>query len=273
MGLSRRRRITLYLGSAALLVGIIAGEAAQLGFFDRPPRCNPGEDARTCQRVLFIGNSYTYVNDLPGVFARLAVSGGHRVEAGMLASGGASLTDHVNDPETQRTLASAPWSYVVLQEQSVSPAIAYWRDHDMYPAARTLAAQVEGVGATPVFFMTWAHRDGWPDENLDYEAMQQNVKQAYTGIADELGVPVAAVGFAWGVVRQRHPAIELWQGDGSHPSRAGTYLAGCVFYATIFGESPAGLGYNGGLSDREAHDLQSAAAAAVLGLPAEWNLR
>jgi hypothetical protein len=269
---SRRGRITS-LGSAALLVGIIAAEAALLGFFDQPPRCNPGEDARTCQRVLFIGNSYTYVNDLPVVFARLAVSGGHRVEAGMLASGGASLTDHTNDPETQRKLASAPWAYVVLQEQSVSPALPYWRDHDMYPAARTLVAQVEAVGATPVFFMTWAHRDGWPDANLDYEAMQQNVNRAYTGIADELGVPVAPVGFAWAVARDEYPAIELWQGDGSHPGRAGTYLAACVFYATIFGQSPAGLAYHGGLSDREARELQSTAAAAVLGLPTEWNLR
>jgi hypothetical protein len=80
------------------------------------------------------------------------------------------------------------------------------------------------------------------------------------------------VGYAWFVVRQQDPGIELWQSDQSHPSQAGTYLAACVFYATLFDQSPVGLSYHGGLSDGDAHALQSAAGSSVLDLANEWRL-
>lgn len=54
--------------------------------------------------------------------------------------------------------------------------------------------------------------------------------------------------------------IDLWQDDGSHPTVAGTYLAACVFYGVIFGESPRGLSYHDGLTSNEAAYLQSVAA-------------
>src|SRR5512135_2083048 len=77
---------------------------------------------RSCTRVLFIGNSYTYVNDLPSTFVQLARSGGHEVEVGVAAPGGWTLADHARSPETLSTLNSAKWDFVVLQEQSQIPS-------------------------------------------------------------------------------------------------------------------------------------------------------
>src|SRR5437879_3318031 len=88
-----------------------------------PVGCAGSAPSGTCTRVLFIGNSYTFVNDLPGTFAGLAAAGGHRVQTGMLASGGATLEAHAADPATARALASTRWSGVVLQEQSEIPAV------------------------------------------------------------------------------------------------------------------------------------------------------
>jgi hypothetical protein len=64
----------------------------------------------------------------------------------------------------------------------------------------------------------------------------------------------------------------LWQDDGSHPTTKGTYLAACVFYASIFGKSPAGLKFHADLSDSDAAQSQEAGAGTVLGDPSKWGL-
>lgn len=70
-------------------------------------KCDETVTSDACLRVLFIGNSYTYVNDLPNVFARLAKSGGHRVEAAMAAEGGWTLANHADSARTNDTITSA----------------------------------------------------------------------------------------------------------------------------------------------------------------------
>jgi len=163
---------------------------------------------------------------------------------------------------------------VVLQEQSEIPSVAGTRSATMYPAARTLVDRIEAGGAAPLFFMTWAHRDGLPASGMPgYESMQLAIEDGYQGIARELGVPVAPVGYVWFVVRQAHPEIALWQDDGSHPTAAGTYLAACVFYAAIFRQSPEGLTFESGLDEAPARVLQAEAGQSVLDLQTQWGLR
>jgi hypothetical protein len=223
--------------------------------------------------VLFIGNSYTFVNNLPDMFARLARAGGHPVETGMAATGGWTLADHLNSSATLDTLGSEQWNFVVLQEQSQVPSIPLSRGEVMYPAARSLAGLIEANGATPLFFITWAHRDGWPENGMpDYASMQTQIDYGYEAIAQELSLPLAPVGPAWSEARQQDPQLDLWQSDGSHPVVQGTYLAACVFYAVIFRQSPQGLAYRAGLPGDAAGELQTIADQTVLKDPAVWLL-
>ena len=230
--------------------------------------CGLPTDSAPCTRVLFIGNSYTSVNDLPSVFADLARSGGHRVDAGRATADGARLADHASSSSTAAAMTSAKWNVVVLQEQSQIPAVEPFRQAEMYPAARALVASVRQAGAQPMFFLTWAHRDGWPENGLvDYRSMQSAIDDAYLAIAGEQHAAIAPVGYACQAVLAHEASPGLWQDDGSHPTAKGTYLAACVFYAAIFRESPAGLTYRGNLSDVEASKLQEVAAATVLSDP------
>jgi hypothetical protein len=131
----------------------------------------------------------------------------------------------------------------------------------MYPAARRLVGMIRRANALPMFFETWAHRQGWPAAGLvGYRAMQSAVDQGYLTIAQQLGVPIAPVGYAWSTALERNIAA-LWRSDGTHPTLRGTYLAACVFYERMFGESPRGLAYTAGLSVRVAATLQSIATA------------
>jgi hypothetical protein len=269
MGIAHRFRTAAALGLAACTALLtLAGCGTVAG-----PTCSDSGPA-TCVRVLFLGNSYTYVNDLPGTFAQLSQSGGHPVQVAMVANGGETLAEHSASSDSMKELTSQSWDFVVLQEQSEMPALPGSRDGLMYPAARTLVGRIEAGRARPLFFMTWAHRDGLPASGMPgYERMQLAVEDGYQEIARELGVPVAPVGYVWFIVRRAHPELGLWQDDGSHPTAAGTYLAACVFYAVIFRQSPEGLAFEGGLAGGQARVLQAEAGQGVLDLQAQWGLR
>ncbi len=225
-------------------------------------------EAENCTRILFIGNSHTYVNELPMTFTALAASGKQPVETGMYAPGGWTLTQHAESNELWDLIRSTKWNYVVVQEQSQIPAAVESRAMTMYPAARTLVGRIRKVGATPLFFETWARRDGWPENAMPtYEIMQNQVKLGYAEIAHELLVRVVPAGDAWQSALKQDPSLALWQEDGIHPTEAGTYLAACVFYAVIFKESPEGLSYRGNLSKAIVQELQAVAAKKVMNSP------
>jgi hypothetical protein len=182
-------------------------------------------------RVYFVGNSYTYVNDLPGVLAALSeAGGGRRIVTGQHTPGGFTLEQHVKDGGAVDAIKNQNCDVVVLQEQSVLPVI---QPTMMYDAARKLHTTIKSHGAKTVFYLTWA-RKVKPE-------MQDGLNQAYGGIAKELQAGVAPVGPAWQRAMRESSNVELYAKDGSHPGTNGTYLAACVFYAVLLEKSPVGL--------------------------------
>src|SRR5258708_6515145 len=253
-------RLKIFLIALCLLIASSGCASAGL--------CTDAQGRPACLRILFIGNSYTYVNDLPTVFAEFAVSGGHPVETGMAATGGWTLAQHASSADTFAAIRSSKWNFVVLQEQSEIPSLPQSRTQAMYPAVRSLAGQIRAAGATPMLFITWAHRDGWPENGLkSYEAMQAQIDQGYLLIAEEQNLPAAPVGQAWWTATRQNPPLDLWQADGSHPTVQGTYLAACVFYAVIFRQSPVGSTFLGDLPQEPATTVQRIAANPVLNTP------
>ena len=93
-------------------------------------------------RVLFIGNSYIFTNDLPQMFATLAQAGKHPVVVDMAAAGGWTLAQHVAAAATRDKLTARQWDFVVLQEQSIVPAVPAARMTGMYPAVRQYSAVI-----------------------------------------------------------------------------------------------------------------------------------
>jgi hypothetical protein len=228
-----------------------------------PPTSKLPED--TPVRVLFVGNSLTFYNELPEMVAELARSGGHEIMVDVSAPGGWRLSDHAASPVTCDKIDQQTWDFVVLQEQSVIPSIADERDQQMYPAVRLLYKKIDEQGATLILFITWAHQHGFLDAGYTtFDDMQLHLTAGYMEIARELGVMVAPVGSAWQHCITHYPQLDLFHQDGVHPSREGSYLSACVFYAVIFQQSPAGLPYTAGLPDEVAQTLQTIAAETVL---------
>jgi hypothetical protein len=142
----------------------------------------------------------------------------------------------------------------------------------MVPAVHRLDDKIGESGASTVLFITWASRDGLPSAGFeDYAAMQAAIETGYLEAAGEIGAMVAPVGVAWQRALEGHPELALWQTDGIHPSLEGTYLAACVFYASLLGQSPEEASYLAGLPEETARFLQAVAAETVLGDPARWR--
>jgi len=218
-------------------------------------------------RVLFIGNSHTYVNDLPGLFRGLSEAGGRPVLTDASTFGGYSLEDHTGNQTTLDKIAQDSWDYVALQEQSVIPTIHYWRYNSMYPAARLLDSLIRLQGARTVFYMTWgwkyggqqSYRESLSPDFRDYFEMQESVRVAYQEIAAELAAAMSPVGMAFARARRIDSLVDLWQLDYCHATLKGTYLGACVFYAVLHGANPVGLEFYGGLDSATARFCQDVA--------------
>ena len=205
------------------------------------PAATPPAQAAPRARILFVGNSYTYFNNLPSVLEQLANNvQPDSLEAKMVVAGGATLKSLWENGEALKAIQLGGWNFVVLQEQSTlgtgprENGIPQINDPAMfYEYARRFDAEIHKIGAKTVFYLTWARRDS--PQN------QARLTAAYTSIAKELGAVLVPVGPAWEASIHEKPGLALHQVDDSHPRPAGTYLAACVFYAVLFKRNPAGL--------------------------------
>ena len=173
-------------------------------------------------RVLFIGNSLTYANDLPGMVVRLGALDGRPIDAVTLARPNASLGDHLEDAAIQK-LARQRWDLVVLQQGPSSLA----------DSRRDLIRDSKRIDA--LFDDPLAMLMVWPSRR--YAASWDRVTESYTLAAQAVnGLLIPA-----GAAIRASPALPLLSEDGFHPTVAGTYLAALVTYRAMTGDLPASV--------------------------------
>lgn len=203
-----------------------------------------GEHRPDTLRVLFVGNSYTYYNNLPAILEDLgrARPADPTIETGMIVEGGATLLEHAENERTLRAIRVGAWDHVVLQAQSAFGNVhlvnGEYRIVDpggFYRGATALVSRAREVGARPLLLQHWRRRDA-PDRD------HRKIAHAFMHLGRRLGVRVAPVGVAWEEVRDADASnIELYAEDGSHPAPGGSYLGAAVLYEVLTGRSPLGL--------------------------------
>jgi len=204
-------------------------------------------------RILFVGNSYT--GQIRGMVTKLFAASpeGKTTELDFVTPGGKTLAFHLENDATTKKIREENWDFVVLQDQSQTPAVFPKKFED---AAVKLDKLIDASGAQTVFYQTWGRRDG-DKANAKmfptYESMQKKLSKSYSSVAKRCKARLAPVGETWAGVRKANPGLgrELYKKDGSHPSAKGAYLAACVFYSTIFKKSPEKIEFTGGLSQEE----------------------
>ena len=223
--------------------------------------------------VLFIGNSYTYFNEMPDIFKNIAADLGYRVKVVSITKGGYQLYKHADpmDPIGEKVDAALcsgkKFDFVILQDQSVLPASDPAK---FYNAVRSLNQRIRYIGAVPVLYSTWGRKKGhstleqygWTNESMTYQ-----LAASYSAIGQELGIEVAHVGLAFYDVYTSAPQIELYHNDSTHPSLCGSFLAAYTLFAQIFNCDPTECAYENDLEQGHGAILRRAAKKAVFDTP------
>ncbi|MGB1318540.1 MAG: hypothetical protein ACPG5W_10050, partial [Flavobacteriales bacterium] len=183
--------------------------------------------------VLFLGNSYTQTQNLPGTLYNLALAGGDTIYQESNTPGGYTLEGHSTNATTLSKIASRDWDFVVLQEQSQRPSFGEAQvAAQVYPFAEILVDSIRSnyQCTEPIFFMTWGRRDG-DQQNCagfpalcTFEGMQERLRNAYLEMTFDNDATVAPCGAAWQQMALVNNTFwnGLYSGDGSHPSAWGT---------------------------------------------------
>ena len=241
--------------------------------------------------VLMYGNSYTSANTLDVLVEGIVDSAGINGTVDANTGGGLDIADHrqnigIMGNQWNTSLRGSNWDYVVLQDQSQIPSLptsdSNWQASKN--GAVDISTEVEAEGAETVLFMTWGRRSGestnewhqYNNINQNFTSMQERLTEGYTRYAENIttagnAVWMAPVGLAF---KSIHDAVEangtnasqsgnlfydLYTADGSHPSLKGSYLAACVMFSTMSGESCVGSTDSVSISSSVKLELQQAA--------------
>jgi hypothetical protein len=178
-------------------------------------------------RVLFIGNSLTYTNDLPRMVVAVANTAGRNIVAESMSYPNYALIDHWNDGVVQETIRSGDFDYVVLQQGPSSVPIN--RD-SLRIASLLFEPVIRESGATPALFAVWpdiSRFDFFPDVAESYRLAAQDVNGLYL-----------PVGNTWLAAWNERPTAPFYGPDGYHPGPAGSYAAAVVMVAAFTGLNP-----------------------------------
>ncbi len=233
------------------------------------------------KRVLFLGNSYTYVNDLPKTIADMALTTGDTLIYESNCPGGYTLQGHATNTTSLSKIAQGNWDYVVLQEQSQFPSFPINQvETDVFPYAKKLDSliHVSNPCAQTVFYMTWGRKNGdasncpsWPPV-CTYEGMDSLLRLRYEMMTKANYATLSPVSVVWRNLRTNVPLLDLYQSDESHPSEAGTYAAACSFYTVFFRKDPTAITFKSTLALADAANIRNASKTIVYNNNWMWNI-
>jgi hypothetical protein len=182
-------------------------------------------------RILYIGNSLTYANDLPDIVAAIAKAAGELPPTyTTVALGGYSLGDHITDGTAIRALQGAQWDYVVLQQ---GPSSLDESRVQLISDVEKLAPMIRAAGAIPALYSVWP-------ESTRFEVFDR-VDTSYAQAAAAVNGLLLPAGEAWQAAWRQDPMLPLYGDDKFHPSLMGSYLAALSIYGRIYNKTPTGL--------------------------------
>ena len=238
-----------------------------------PPLGTTELDKSKTYKILFVGNSYTYFNNMPAqYFGEIMKAAGYRVKVISITKGAWTLSKFA-DPrdemgkQVDSMLTHQDFDFVVLQEQSMTPAV---NADAFYSGTDRLNEKIRECGATPILYATWGRRKGsgdLTDYGLTDETMTWKLAASYEHMGQTHDIPVAHVGLAFWDIVQNHRNIALHDPDMSHPSAEGSYLAALTIFARITGIDPTTVDYEGGVGSNIEPILKEAARKAVFETP------
>jgi hypothetical protein len=237
--------------------------------------------AQVSKRVLFIGNSYIGVNNLPLLTAQYATAMGDTLIYDSNTPGGSTFANHTTNAISTSKIALGTWHDVILQGQSQEPSFPDGQvQTQTYPYAQQLDSLINAANpcTNTLFYMTWGRKNGDASNCAalpalcTYAGMDSLLRLRYQYMAVANNASVSPVGAVWRYIRNNYPSIELYAADESHPSLAGSYAAAATFYTALFYKNPLTCTYTAGLDATTALQIRQAAKAVVYDSLNYWRI-
>lgn len=250
-------------GCALIVVLIAFASCSVSGLFgDQPADASVSASTSTSESqitVAFVGNGYTYTNDLPRLASQLAQHAGYSLEVFSYVRSGASLYTHAESLGTARQLERRSFDYVVLQDQGVAPVLA---SNTEQAQALVDAARVGNPEVGIVYYVTPSYRDGLGTVET-FDQFTASLLSGYRGYQTTTGGELALVGPAYQMVVEDSsapfPPTDLWQADGGQFGLLGSYLAAAVIVSEMFDASVVGATVPDGIEADYGRYLQQVA--------------
>ena len=179
-------------------------------------------------KILFIGNSHTYMNDMPELARQMMEDvTGQPCEVTMLAYSGRPLKWHMEEEyfSVRFNILYGGYDYCIIQEQA--HPMTFESDTDEY--TKRIIGLCRKAGTRPVIFETWAEKV--KPEN------QAEMNRRYRRIAKDHEALLAPIGEVWEKFMKASDA-DLYFRDGEHASPVGDHLTALVIVHTITGRIP-----------------------------------
>ena len=247
----KKRKIVVLLLACFCLMGTAAAANSESGFFkayqprlSKPVKKNP--------RILMIGNSHTHVNNMPAMLKKICSSGGIKAHIETYTIGGHTLYQWAYPKTAQdkkfsqrlfKTLKTKKWDYVVLQGGTIETVVGAKK---MSAAVQKLMPMIRKSKAKVVFYQTWAPQNGhhfyrkYSSIVSGVADFQSKVVKKYNSLAKKYKAAVAPAGIAFRRAEKLLLDVPLYSFDKKHASRAGSYLAACTLYSTMFRRKASG---------------------------------
>jgi hypothetical protein len=226
--------------------------------------------------VLFIGNSFTFMNSMPFMFRDIAESQGKKIFVDTVVEGGKDFDYHAHSDETYQAIKSRKWDYVIIQGHSnelAQPESIV--NKKSLPFAKQIVDSIRANSSCTqvVLYMTWGYKNGNPKWSAvaTYDSMQERITNQYMRFADLLNARIAPIGEVWKTIRKNYAGLNLYHPDNIHPSFEGSYLISSTFYTTIFGESPIENSAIVALSPDVRNIIESNVSQVVLNNMNQWR--
>ena len=196
-------------------------------------------------RILFVGNSHTYYNDMPLIVRELFAKIGVCAEVTMQTRGGKNLIYHSQQKDVIFNILHGNYDYVVLQEVASS-----FEPENFRTGLEAICEQaLSKSSSAPILYMIWAHRDD--------KRRQTVITEEYVNAAERIGARLAPAGEVWHKLLRGNKSLPFYCEDGNHATPTGSYLAACsVFYAIADRERPVKLDADGELEARLDLDVE-----------------
>lgn len=190
--------------------------------------------------VLFVGNSLTYTNNLPLFLEKLAATQGKSIDSEMLVSGGATISEKLNDHSLAAAVQQTPADYIVLQEKGGELFCAATQNRRTEPACRTLinnyqAAKKLGdnISAGTIILGTYQFLQEANYYLIEAEQwLSQETNSAYVNVANP-----------WAYGRETMPGFKWLHADGGHPGKDLTLLMSILLYKELLDDWPVAMDF------------------------------